>query len=142
MDSCAVARVPIALTKRCSPALQVSVWWIIRCPRAALGPFNTWCSGNKSHRCCASRAPPDTCPARQRQSLTCKSRWKEPGMFLPQDKGRHPKELANYKPWNKPSLPPAVLFGRAPAQRMAFTFFLIVRKKSKEYFMACVSHMK
>ena len=100
----------------------------------ALAPFNTWCSGNKSRRCCACRAPPGTCPAGQRQSLTCESRWKGPGMFLPEDKGRHPKELANCKPWNKPSLPPVVLFGRAPAQRMAFTLFFNSWEKVKRIF--------
>lgn len=124
----------IALTKRCSTALEVSACWRNRCPRAALAPFNTWCSGNKSRRCCACRAPPGTCPAGQRQSLTCESRWKGPGMFLPEDKGRHPKELANCKPWNKPSLPPVVLFGRASAQRMAFTLFFNSWEKVKRIF--------
>lgn len=133
----------IALTKRCSTALEVSAWWLNRCPRAALGPFDTWCSGNKSRRCCACRAPPGTCPAGQRQSLTCESRWKGPAMFLPEDKGRIQRN------WQTTSL------GTNPAYHLSFClaghlhkewllpYFLIVGKKSKEYFfMACESRLK
>ena len=52
-------------------------------------------------------------------------------MFLPQDKERHPKDQANYKPWNKPSLPPVVLFGRAPAQSGFYLFFSSWEKNQK-----------